>query len=65
MSGQKTTLHLFFRGSNNFGRHGGESARPLYINFFEDVIIILGEMRLLHLFFVRKHFQDLVHIIFK
>jgi hypothetical protein len=39
--GQKT-LHLFFRGCNNFGHHGGERERPLNIYFFE-VVIILGE----------------------
>jgi hypothetical protein len=35
------TLHLFFRGRNNFGQDCGERARPLYIYFFE-VVIFLG-----------------------
>jgi hypothetical protein len=49
----QTTLHLFFRGCNIFGRdergHNnfegdkGKRARPLNIYFFE-VIIILGVM---------------------
>ena len=58
------TQHVFFRGRNYFERDCGERARPLNIYFLEVVIIILGKMRPLHLFFVRKHFQDLVLIIF-
>jgi hypothetical protein len=41
VSGQ-TTLHLFLQGSNNFGRDGGERARPLYIYFFEVVMVVRG-----------------------
>ena len=51
----QTTLHLFFRGRNYFGRHGGVRARPLNIYFFEVVIIlgvtvVIGQTTL-HLFF--------------
>ena len=31
---------FIFSRSNIFGRHGGESARPLYIYFFEVVTIL-------------------------
>jgi hypothetical protein len=36
----QTTLDLFFRGCIYFESHGGERARPLYIYFFELVIIL-------------------------
>ena len=60
----ETTLHLFFRGRNYFGRHGGERARPLYtlnIYFFEVVITlgiteVRGPDHTQHLFFRGRNY---------